>query len=106
MRHLILVVAVGIIAGPILLQLSGGACAQSIDFGRIGNFESMGTGTLHGASPPKTLIDDSERHTVFLTIWKSNTDTKVYWKPLDGNGAQTNRHSGDRSPWISNCWRI
>jgi len=30
-------------------------CAQVIDFSQIDAFESMGTGTLHGASEPKTI---------------------------------------------------
>ena len=63
--------------------------AQVIDFSKIDAFESMGTGTLRGGSPPKTIIDDSERHTVFITIWESDTDTKVYWRSLDGNQPQT-----------------
>ena len=40
---------------------------------RPAHTESMGTGTLHGASQPKTIIDDGERHTVFITIWESDT---------------------------------
>jgi hypothetical protein len=63
--------------------------AQVIDFSQIDAFESMGTGTLHGASQPKTIIDDGERHTVFITIWESDTDTKVYWKSPDGNLPRT-----------------
>jgi hypothetical protein len=63
--------------------------AQVIDFSQIDAFESMGTGTLHGASQPKTIIDDSEQHTVFITIWESDTDTKVYWKSPDGNLPRT-----------------
>lgn len=63
--------------------------AQVIDFSKIDAFESMGTGTLHGAAPPKTIIDDGERHTVFVTIWESDTDTKVFWTPLDGNEPRT-----------------
>ena len=59
--------------------------AQVIDFSQIDAFESMGTGALHGASQPKTIIGDSEQHTVFITIWESDTDTKVYWKSPDGN---------------------
>ena len=49
----------------------------------------MGTGMLHGGSPPKTIIDDGERHTVFVTIWESDTETKVYWKSLDANVPRT-----------------
>jgi hypothetical protein len=63
--------------------------AQVIDFSQINAFESMGTGTLHGASQPKTIIDDSEQHTVFITIWESDTDTKVYWKSPDGDLPRT-----------------
>jgi len=66
-----------------------GIRAQVVDFSKIDAFESMGTGTLHGAAPPKTIIDDGERHTVFLTVWESDTDTKVYWKPLDGGEPRT-----------------
>jgi hypothetical protein len=65
------------------------ACAQTIDFGQIDAFESMGTGTLHGSAPPKTIIDDGERHTVFLTIWEADAETKVYWKSLDGGQPRT-----------------
>ena len=74
--------------------LSENVRAQVIDFSKIDAFESMGTGTLHGASPPKTIIDDGEPHTVFLTIWESDTDTKVYWKSLDGNQPRTTVISG------------
>jgi hypothetical protein len=69
--------------------LSENVCAQAIDFGRIDKFESMGTATLRGAAPPKTIIDDGERHTVFITIWESDTEAKAYWKSLDGNAPQT-----------------
>ena len=64
-------------------------CAQVIDFSQIDAFESMGTGTLHGASQPKTIISDDEKHTVFITIWEADTDTKVYWKSPDGNLPRT-----------------
>jgi hypothetical protein len=56
---------------------------QEIDFGQIDSFESAGTGTLHGSAPPKTIIEDGDRHTVLLTILDADTDTKVYWKPLN-----------------------
>jgi hypothetical protein len=68
---------------------SEGACAQAIDFSRIDKFESVGTATLRGASPPKTIIDDGEQHAVFITIWESDTNAKAYWKTLDGNTPQT-----------------
>jgi hypothetical protein len=68
---------------------SNGISAQEIDFSRIGAFESMGAGTVRTGSPPKTLIDDDEQHAVFLTIWNSDTDAKVYWRALDSDQEQT-----------------
>ena len=69
--------------------VSEDVCAQVIDFSQIDAFESTGTGTLHGTSQPKTIINDDERHTVFITIWESDTDTKVYWKSPDENLPRT-----------------
>ncbi len=63
--------------------------AQDIDFGQIDKFELLGTGTLHVGSPPKTIVDDDERHTVILTIWEADAETKVYWKSLDGDAPRT-----------------
>ena len=62
----------------------GNAGAQVFDFGQIDAFESMGTGTQRGGSPPKIIVDDGERHTVFLTILESNTEAKIYWKSMSG----------------------
>jgi hypothetical protein len=67
----------------------GTARAQEINFGQINKFESLGTGTLHVGAPPKTIIDDSERHVVILTIWDAYAETKVYWRSPDGNDART-----------------
>jgi len=61
------------------------ASAQVFDFGQIDAFESMGTGTQRGGSPPKTIVDDGGRYTVFITILESNTEAKIYWKSADGN---------------------
>jgi hypothetical protein len=69
--------------------------AQEIDFSRIGGFESMGAGSVRTGSPPKTLVDDDEQHAVFLTIWGSDGDAKVYWKPLDGDKEQTTTIPGN-----------
>lgn len=60
------------------------ASAQVIDFGRLDAFETMGTGTQRGGSPPKTVIDDGEEHTIFFTILESNTEAKIYWKSASG----------------------
>lgn len=65
------------------------ARAQEIDFGQIDKFESLGTGTLHVGAAPKVIIDDDERHTVILTIWDADAETKVYWTSPDGDVART-----------------
>jgi len=76
----------------VLALLSAGALlhsdtarAQVFDFGQIDAFESLGSGTQRGGSPPKTIVEDGERHTVFFTIIESNTDAKIYWRSMDGN---------------------
>jgi hypothetical protein len=64
------------------------ACAQD-ELDRIDRFESLGTGTLHVGAPPKTIVDDGEQHLIILTIWRSDAETKVYWRSPDGNAART-----------------
>ena len=71
------------------MLLPGQLSAQEIDFDQIDKFESLGTGTLHVGAPPKTIIDDGERHVVVLTIWDADAETKVYWRSPDGNDART-----------------
>ncbi len=63
--------------------------AQEIAFGQIDRFESFGTGTLHVGSPPRTIVDDDERHIVILTIWDADAETKVYWRSLNENAPRT-----------------
>jgi len=70
---------------PGVLIYSGSAGAQMIDFGQIDSFESMGTGTQHGGSRPKTIVDDGEWHTVLFTILDSSTAAKIYWRSPDGD---------------------
>jgi len=72
--------------------LSESVRAQVMDFSQVDAFESMGTGTVRGASPPKTIIDDDERHTIFITVLESDADVKVYWKSLDGSAQTTILH--------------
>jgi hypothetical protein len=74
--------------------LAGNVRAQVIDFNQIRKFESMGTETQYGASPLKIIVDDGERHMVFITILETNTEAKVYWKSLDGGLPQTTTISG------------
>jgi hypothetical protein len=65
------------------------ARTQEINFDQINKFESLGTGKLHVGSPPKTIINDGERHVVILTIWDADAETKVYWRSPDGNDTRT-----------------
>jgi hypothetical protein len=65
------------------------AHAQEIDFGQIDKFESLGTGTLHVGAAPKVIIDDGDQHTVILTIWEADAETKVYWTSPDGDVSRT-----------------
>jgi len=79
--------------------------AQEINFDQINKFESLGTGTLRVGAPPKTIIDDGERHVVILTIWDADAETKVLevgrWKR-----PQNNHHTRERHPDFSNSRRI
>lgn len=88
LRMLVSVAASLLVLGGAIL-VSQNVHAQDFDFGQIDKFESLGTGTLRVGSPPKTIIDDNERHTVILTIYESDADAKVYWKPLDGSAVQS-----------------
>jgi hypothetical protein len=63
--------------------------AQEIDFGKIDKFESLASGILQVGAPPKTIVDDGERHVVVLTIWDADAETKVYWRSPDGNTPPT-----------------
>src|SRR6516165_4951001 len=69
--------------------LPSDASAQEINFDQINKFEPLGTGTLRVGAPPKTIIDDGERHVVILTIGDADAETKVYWKSVDGNVPKT-----------------
>src|SRR5215472_17854383 len=84
--HIVVVLAL-LFAGAVLEPAS--AFAQDINFDQINKFESLGTGTLRVGAPPKTILDDGERHVVILTIWDADAETKVYWRPLDENDART-----------------
>lgn len=69
--------------------LASRARAQEVDFDRIDKFESLGTGTLEVGAAPKAIVDDGEAHTVILTIWQADAETKVYWISPDGNVSRT-----------------
>jgi hypothetical protein len=73
------------------------AQAQVFDFGQIEEFESLGSGTQTGGSPPKTIVDDGERHTVLFTILESNTEARIYWKTKDGTQTTVMRGQGLRA---------
>jgi hypothetical protein len=72
-----------------VIFLAADAQAQEIDFDQINKFESVGKGTLNVGEPPKTIVDDNERHVVILTIWDADAETKVYWKPADADAPRT-----------------
>jgi len=63
--------------------------AQEMDISRIGSFESLGTGSVRGGAAPKTVVEDDQPHVVVLTIWNSDGDAKVSWKPVSGGEQQT-----------------
>ena len=65
------------------------AFAQETDFSKIDKFETLASGTLHVGAPPKTILDDGERHIVILTIWNADAETKVYWRSPEGNAPRT-----------------
>lgn len=83
--------------GIIALLWASTANAQVFDFGQIEEFESLGSGTQRGGSPPKTIVDDGERHTVLFTILESNTEAKIYWKSKDGSQTTIMRGQGLRA---------
>jgi hypothetical protein len=85
LRQLVTVIA---FLGAVTL-VSATVNAEEIDFDQINKFESLATGTLNVGAPPKTLVDDGERHVVILTIWDADAETKVYWKSPDGNARTT-----------------
>jgi len=59
-----------------LILPAGNVFAQGIDFDQIDKFQSLGTSTLHVGDPPKTIVDDDERHVVILTIWDTDAQMK------------------------------
>jgi hypothetical protein len=85
--HVVAALALLLCAGA--APVSEAAHAEEIDFDRIDKFESLTTGTLRVGAPPKTIVDDGERHVVILTIWDADAETKVYWRSLDGNAPKT-----------------
>ena len=84
----------GLFIGALLVlsaqwNLTPHAYAQEIDFGQIDKFESLGRGTLEVGAAPKVIVSDGELHTVILTIWDADAETKVYWTSPDGNVSRT-----------------
>ena len=84
--YLVTVLAL-VCTGPILP--ADNVFAQGIDFDQIDKFQALGTSTLHVGDPPKTIVDDDERHAVILTIWDADTEMKVYWKSPDTREMRT-----------------
>jgi hypothetical protein len=84
--HIILPAVLACVAAAVL---STGVRSKEIDFGKIDKFESLASGTLRVGAPPKSIVDDGERHVVVLTIWDADAETKVYWRSPDGNAPRT-----------------
>jgi hypothetical protein len=87
MKRRVLTLGIALLAATVVLP--GKVRAQDIDFGKIDKFESLSSGTLRVGAPPKTIVDDRERHVVVLTIWDADAETKVYWRSPDGNAPRT-----------------
>ena len=105
MKRQVLICAVAILA-LLCADLQPGARAQVFDFGQIEEFESLGSGTQTGGSPPKTIVDDNQRHTVLFTVLESNTEAKIYWKSKDGSQTTTIRGQGLRAFQTNGEFRI
>jgi len=80
------------------------AYAEEIDFGQIDKFESLATGTLHVGSPPKTIVDDGERH-VTHDLGCRCRDQGLLEIAQRGH-APNNRHTWKRRTDVSNGRRI
>jgi hypothetical protein len=74
--------------------------AQVFDFGQIDAFESLGSGTQRGGSPPKTIVDDGERHTVFFTIFESNTGREGISDRRHVQGRSARRRQPQLQIWL------
>jgi hypothetical protein len=105
MKRQVLTCAVAILA-LLCAGLQPGARAQVFDFGQIEEFESLGSGTQTGGSPPKTIVDDNQRHTVLFTVLESNTEAKIYWKTKDGSQTTVIRGQGLRAFQTNGEFRI
>jgi hypothetical protein len=75
--------------GAAALLPAANAGAQGIDFDRIDKFQSLGSNTLHVGEPPRTIVDDNERHAVALTIWDADAETKITWRDPDTKEMRT-----------------
>jgi hypothetical protein len=84
LQPIVRIIAISVLLCAGVLSDAQKATAQVIDFGQIDSFETLGTGTQRGGSPPKTIVDDGEWHTVVFTILDSNAEAKIYWRSPDG----------------------
>ncbi len=98
---------VAMVAALLCAQLHGrSARAQVFDFGSIEAFESLGSGTQRGGDPPRTIVQDGERHTVLFTILESNTEAKIYWRSPEGPQTTIMRGEGLRAFQTAGEFRI
>jgi hypothetical protein len=83
-----LVAALALLGAGLIVSVDN-VSAQDNGFEQIDRFESLGTSTLRVGAPPKTIVDDDERHIVILTIWDSDAETKIYWRSPDTKDSRT-----------------
>jgi hypothetical protein len=77
--------------------------AQEIDFGKLDKFESFASGTLHVGAPPKTIVDDGERH---LVTSRSGTVMQRRKSIGDHRTEMLPAPTWTRRPNIPNPWRV
>lgn len=62
------------------------AGAGKDDVQKLDQFDSLGTGILQVGAPPKTIVDDGERHLIIITIWYADAETRVSWNSFNKRG--------------------
>jgi hypothetical protein len=65
------------------------ARAEEGDVQKLDQFDSLGTGVLQVGAPPKTIVDDGERHLIIITIWYADAETRVSWNSFNKRGPST-----------------
>ena len=103
------IAAAVMLLGAVAVVLPEETSAQEIDFGKVDKFESLASGTLRVGAPPKTIVDDGDRHVVVLTIWDADAERKSIGdhrtEMLPGPPSFPDGASKHSKPWESSNWR-